>query len=538
VPSERHAFTAGRPDAAGRPDVSTEVGAREGLSSVTRGTLYLLLATLGYVALNFVARVVIVRSVSTEDWNAFSLALTLAGVIAAVGTLGLPSAIARSLPYVRTDDERRGIVRGSIVIGAGASVGSSLVLWALGPWIAASLGLPALGTALTVFPIAVGTTVAISLIAAIFQGYEDVGPNALYAQVVPPALFVAFLAAVYVAPSVGLSFESALLAYVASNVVALLLAIVYTVRRLPRLLAPGPRAPGAVGRLTRFAVPLLFVGVMSTVSGSGDTLVLGVFHPTAVGAYTVSLTLARLLQVGIGAASYIFLPVAARFLRTNDVAAIELTYVTITKWLLLLSLPLFLLFLFLPSRSLDFVYGPQYAHVIAPLQIVVLGAFVTTLLGPAANAQVAFGQTRLLAYNATAAGLLDLGLAFVLVPAYGIPGAAAAWASANIAYTGLSLAELAWITRVQPFRPHLVVPLVVTAVPVALVLAFAPVHYPLWSLPALAIGIAGLFVLVMLLTRSVDEGDRLLLGAIEGLLGRPLPLLRRLGRLGLPRSRS
>jgi O-antigen/teichoic acid export membrane protein len=526
------------PTALGRPDVSTPTGARDGLSSVTRGTLYLLLATLGYVALNFVARVVIVRSVSTQDWNAFSLALALTGVVAAVGTLGLPSAIARSLPYVHSDDERRGIVRASLIIGVVAAVGSSLVLWALGPWISSSLGLPALATALAVFPIAVGTTVAINLIAAVFQGYEDVGPNALYAQVVPPALFVAFLAAVYAAPSIGLSYETALLAYVASNVIALLLAIVYAVRRLPRLLPAGPRAPGAAGRLTRFAVPLLFVGIMSTIGGSGDTLVLGAFHPTAVGTYSASLTLARLLQVGIGAASYIFLPVAARFLRTNDVSSIELTYVTVTKWMTLLSLPLLLLFFFLPSRSLDFVYGPSYATVIAPLQLVVLGAFVSTVLGPAGNAQVAFGQTRLLAYNATVAGLLDLGLAFVLVPAYGIPGAAAAWAAANVAYTGLSLAELAWLTGVQPFRPHFVVPLAVTAVPVALVLALAPVHYPLWSLPAIGLGIAGLFVLVMILTRSVDEGDRMLLSAIEGMLGRPLPVLRRLGRLGLPRPKS
>ncbi len=517
--------------------MSTESGAREGLSSVTRGTLYLLLATLGYVALNFVARVVVVRSVTTSEWNSFSLALTLVGVVAAIGTLGLPSAIARSLPYVHSDDERRGIVRGALLIGGFAAVASSVALWAAGPWISSTLGLPELAPALEVFPIAVGTTVVIGLLAAIFQGYEDVVPNALYAQVLPPGLFVAFLAVVVVAPRIGLTYESALLAYVVANVVTLLFALIYAVRRLPRLLPQGPRAAGAAGRLWTFAIPLLFVGVMSTVSGSGDTLVLGAFHPNAVGTYTVSLTLARLLQVGIGAAAYIYLPVAARFLRSDNRSAVQLVYVTVTKWMILFSLPLLLLFFFLPSRSLDFVYGPGYATVIAPLQLVVVGAFITTLLGPAANAQVAFGQTRLLAYNATVAGLLDLGLAFVLVPKYGIPGAAIAWASANVSYTGLSLVELAWLTRVHPFRPHFVVPLVVTAVPVAAVLAVAPVHYPLWSLPVIGLAIAGLFLLVILLTRSVDEGDRLLLDAIEGLLGRPLPLLRRIGRLGVPRAR-
>jgi O-antigen/teichoic acid export membrane protein len=518
--------------------VSTASGARDGLSSVTRGTLYLLIATLGYVALNFVARVIVVRSVTTQDWNAFSLALTLVGVITPIGVLGLPNAIARSLPYAHSDDERRGIVRGSLLLGAASAVGSSLVLWALGPWITSSLGLPALGPALEVFPIAVGTTVAINLIAAIFQGYEDVGPNALYLQIVPPGLFVVFLGAVYLAPSIGLSYETALLAYVAGNVASLVLAVIYTVRRLPGHLPAGPRDSRALGPLARLAVPLMFVGVMSSLSGSGDTLVLGVFHPSAVGTYTVSLTLARLLQVGIGAAAYIFLPVAARFLRSRDHSAIQLIYVTVTKWMILFSLPLLLLFVFLPHESLDFVYGPQYDSVIAPLQLAVAGAFVSTLLGPAANAQVAFGQARLLAYNATAAAALDLGLAFVLIPAYGIPGAAAAWAAANIAYTGLSLAELAWLTGVQPFRPHFVVPLVVTAVPVAAVLALAPWHYPLWSLPVIGLGIAGLFLVVMLLTRSVDEGDRLLLGAIEGLLGRPIPFLRRIGRLGVPRRRS
>jgi O-antigen/teichoic acid export membrane protein len=518
--------------------VSTASGARDGLSSVTRGTLYLLIATLGFVALNFVARVIVVRNVTTQDWNAFSLALTLVGVITPIGVLGLPNAIARSLPYAHSDDERRGIVRGSLLVGGASAVGSSLVLWALGPWITTSLGLPDLGPALEVFPVAVGTQVAINLIAAIFQGYEDVTPNALYTQIVPPGLFVAFLGAVYLAPSIGLSYETALLAYVAGNVASLVLAVIYTVRRLPARLPPGPRDPHAMSGLTRLAVPLLFVGVMSTLSGSGDTLVLGVFHPSSVGTYTVSLTLARLLQVGIGAASYIFLPVAARYLRSHDHAAIQLIYVTVTKWMILFSLPLLLLFVFLPAQSLDFVYGPQYALVTLPLQLAVVGAFVTTLLGPAANAQVAFGQARLLAYNATAAAALDLALAFVLIPSYGIPGAAAAWATANIAYTGLSLAELAWLTRVQPFRPHFVVPLVVTAVPVALLLEFGRGHYPLWSLPVIGLGVAGLFIVVMLLTRSVDEGDRLLLGAIEGLLGRPIPLLRRIGRLGVPRQRS
>jgi O-antigen/teichoic acid export membrane protein len=518
--------------------VSESGAARDGLSSVTRGTLFLFVATLCYIGLNFVARVILVRNISPTDWNAYSFGLALYGIVVAVGTVGLPTALARSLPYASSDDQRRAMVRGALILGGAVAFFAGLLLYLLGPWLVASLHFPALGPVLVAFPIAVSATIAVTLLASIFQGYEDVTPNALFLQILPPAMFVVFLGVAYAVPPRGIDYDSALLAYAAANVGALLLAAGYTLWGLRRRLPAGPSAPGAVRELLVFAAPLLLVTAMASLTGVGDTLVLGVFNPAGVGTYANSITLSRLLLVGVGAAAYIFLPVAARLLRQKDLPAIAVTYVTVTKWMILFSLPLFLLFVFVPGRSLDLVYGPTYAVVVLPLQIVATGAFLTTALGPAANAQVAFGQTRLLAINSVIAGALDIGIAILLIPLSGLTGAAIAWATSNVAYVALSLGELAYLTGVHPFRPHFVVPLVVTAIPVAAVLLLAPWTWPLWSLPVVGIGIALLFVLVILLTRSVDEGDRMLLGALENLFGRPLPLLRRVGRLGLPRSKT
>jgi O-antigen/teichoic acid export membrane protein len=269
---------------------------------------------------------------------------------------------------------------------------------------------------------------------------------------------------------------------------------------------------------------------MGTITGTGDTIVLGIFHAGEVGTYTASLTLSRLLQIGITAASYIFLPVAARLLRLGENRSIGITYATVTKWMILISLPLFLLFFFLPSASLGFVFGTHYTSVVLPLQISVAGAFATTLLGPAASAQVAYGQTRLLATNAIVAGFLDVIVAFALVPFYGYVGAAIAWGVANAAYSLLSLVELGFLTGVHPFRWHFVAPLLCTAIPVGILLAVLQPQLPWWTLPILGLAVAALFVGCVLVTRSVDDGDRLLLDAVERLLGRPLPFVRRLGR--------
>jgi O-antigen/teichoic acid export membrane protein len=515
--------------------VESRTDVREGLSSVTRGTLLLLVATLCLVGLNFVSRVIVVRSIGA-DWSAFSFGLTLAAVLSAFGTLGLPSAVARSIPYASSDDERRAIVRGTLLIGTGAALTCSVLLFLFAPSIGSALGSSTIGVGLQFFSIAVATSIMASVIVSVFQGYEDVIPNAMFLQIVNPALFVVFLLVAILVPPFGISYTDALVTYALANVVTLVLILVYALQRLPRRLPRGPQAPGAVGRLVRFAAPLFVVGVMASITGSGDTLVLGIYHESQVGTYSASLTLARLVQIGIGAAAYIFLPVASKFLRQDDPRSIQVTYATVTKWMILVSLPLFLLFFFLPSSSLGFVYGSGYTLVVVPLQITVAGAFITTLLGPATTTQVVYGQTRLLAYNAIVAGATDLGLSFALIPTYGYSGAATAWAAANVMFGVLSLSELVLLSEVHPFRRHFVVPLVATAVPVGAVLGVARLNLPYLELIGLGLGVAALFVLLVLATRSVDDGDRLLLEAVERLVGRPLPLVRRLGRFALRRG--
>jgi O-antigen/teichoic acid export membrane protein len=510
---------------------------REGLSSVTKGTLFLLVSTLLLVGLNFVSRVLVVRSISVSDWSSFSFGLTLTGVLVAIGSIGLPSSVARSLPYVTSDDERRTIVRSTLWIGSLSALIAAVGLFLLSGPIGESLGSPGITLSLRFFPIALGSGILATLIASIFQGYEDVTPNALFVQILNPSLFVVFLTVAILLPPFGITLTDALIAYAAANAVTLGLLILYLVRRLPRHLSPGPLAPEALPRLMRFTAPLFVVGVMAAITGSGDTLILGAFHPSSVGTYTASLTLTRLVPIGIGAAAYIFLPVASRFVRRGDAGSVGVTYATVTKWMSLVSVPLFLLFFLLPSRSLEFVYGPGYAGQVVPLQVTVIGAFATTIFGPAASAQVAFGQTRLLAMNAVVAGIVDIGVALALVPAYGFVGAAIAWTSANAAYSLMCLVELGLLTRVHPFHRHFITPFLATTIPVGLVLGFWHPHVTLWGLPPLAIGIALLFVVAVLATRSIDEGDRLLLEAVERLFGRPLPFLRRLGRWALHTGR-
>ncbi len=505
-------------------------GAREGLTSVTRGTLVMMLGTLGFVAESFVSRVILIRTLSLDEWSQFSLALALAGLLTTFGSLGMTQAIARLLPFAADDGERRRLVRSAFRLILPAAAGVSVLLALLSLPIGSTFRAPELALTLEFFSVSVGLTIVGSLIASIFQGYEDVLPNALFLQVLNPILFIVFLLAADGLSPLRLTYPVALTDYLLASVLTLGGLVLYLRSRLPRLLPTGPSPPGISRGLVRFALPLFGFSILGFLTGSGDTLVLGALDRAAVGLYTADLSLARLLQVGVGSLGYIILPVTARFVRRRDTASVRVTYATATKWIVLTSLPLFLLFFFLPASSLAFVYGSAYASSPLALRLLVLGALFSTLVGPATAAQVAFGETGLLLLNTVASAAVDLGLSFALVPTFGIAGAAAAWATANALYPVLSMSQLAVLHGVHPFRRPYVVPLLLTALPLGALLLVLRAAPPLWSLPLLGLAFAAVFAAVVLATGSVDAGDELLLEAFEGILGRRLDWLRRLGR--------
>ena len=508
-------------------------GVRDGLSSVTVGTLLMLLGTLGFVGQGFISRVILARTLSPVEWGQFSLGLALAGLLSSIGTLGLPSAIARNLPFSRGDGERRSIVHSSFVVTLTSAVLVSFGLFLFGVYVGDTYGAGTLSLTIELFGVAVGLSILSTWIASVFQGYEDVLPNALFLQVVNPGLFIVFLIVALRTTSSAAFYTGALVAYVGAAVVTFVAIALYGRRRLRRRLPDGPRSPGASRTLFRFALPLFFVSALGFATGNADTLIVGIYHQASVGFYTADLSLARLVPVGVGALSYIYLPVASRFIRAGDTEAIRVTYVTATKWMVLTSLPMFVVFFFLPASSLAFVYGPAYSGTTEPLRIIVLGAFLSTLVGPASAAQVSYGQTRLLVLNNAISAGMDIVLSLLLIPGLGITGAAIAWATATFVNAFLSMAELAIWADLHPVRAHYLVPVVGTSLPFVAAFLLFTVPFPLWSLPLLVLGIALAFFGVVLVTGSIDQGDRLVLEVVERMIGRPIRLLRRVGAWGV-----
>jgi O-antigen/teichoic acid export membrane protein len=493
--------------------------------------------TVALLLLSFIGRVFVARHLpSVQEFGDFNLGLAFAGLLALVALLGLHQAMARTLAENPNPAVRRRVIRwAATVTGISAVVTSTLVYFFAGS--IASIFDPAQTAELTevfqLFSVTVGLTLMCTFLASIFQGFEDTVPNAWLNQAVQPAAFVVF---VFIFFYFHLALQGALLAWVISNVVTFLALLGYTVRRLPRYLPPGPARAELPNGMFSLSAALWGVTTLAFVTAYVDTLILGVFRPeTQVGIYSAVMTLARLILVVSAAVTYIFLPVAARLWGQRDTKTLAEVFVTTTRWMMIFTLPIFLVFVFLPSDSIAFVFGAGYITGAEALVIITIGALISVVFGPVNAALAGMGSTRPLLVSTGISAGANIVLSFALIPSYGLVGAAVAWTVARVLYPATAAAAFYLSVGVQPFRRSLGLPLGLAGVastPLFLVIPMIP--HPSWIVfPLYFVGLA-VCVAMVFVTRTVEEGDFVACRIAERVLGRPLPRLRCLMERSLP----
>lgn len=504
---------------------------RANFDSLGRGTAYVVIGTLVLLLLGFVGRVAVARHLSLGQFGDFNLGLALAGLLSLVALLGLHQAVARTVAAERDPAVRRHVIRWSATWTITMAVVSSTAVFLLASPLAHLFhsGDPAgLTLVFRVFSITIGLSLLCQFVASVFQGFEDTIPYAILYQGIQPA---AFLVLVYALFLFHLTLAGAVVAWAASYSVTLGALAVYARRHLARHLPRVPPARKLPSGLLMLAIALWGVSTLTFVTGYADTVILGLFRPeTQVGTYSAVLTLGRLTLVATGAVVFIFLPVTARLARDRNYDAIRSSFVTTARWALLLTVPLFLVFVLLPEDSLTAIYGAAYAGGggSPALIIVTLSALISVVFGPVSATLAGMGLGRPLLAATAISAVTNVTISLLFIPSAGLMGAAAAWSVARIAYPAAGLAVLQTRHGIGPWRRNLLLPLALSlaiGIPVFAVVASLP--HPSWIVfPMYFVGVL-VFLLCVFVTRSVEEGDLVIVRIAERVLGQPLPAVER-----------
>lgn len=461
----------------------------EPLLRVTRGATVVVAATLAGMGLTLGGRALFARQFSPSGYGLFSLAFTIAAVLAVVATLGLRNGVTRQVAFhgaggegPESTSKSEGDLddlpqetplydQGTIIAWgllsaavAGAVVGASLYL-AADPLARLVFEKPQYAVSLRTAGVALPFLGLIYVFTATFRGLSRTRERVLFQELLMKGSFPLLLLAVV---TLGVGFDAALLAYPASLAVTAVVYAGYT-----GVLNPGAfrtdlldrlRNVAAGGSLLRFSAPLLFASLLIQVMTWTDVLMLGYFTDArTVGVYDAVRPLVQVVPIIWGSMIFMYTPVVSELHATGSTATIRRSYFVLTKWFASATFPLVLLFVLFPSLALSTVFGPEYTAGATALQVLAVAFLFGNLSGPNGATLTALGRTRVVMYANLVAAAGNVALNLVLVPQYGLLGAAVATAAALIARNTLRAAWLYWAIDAHSFQTPLLVPMALTA---------------------------------------------------------------------------
>lgn len=417
---------------------AAERGAAEISAAARSGALNLTGAGVAAV-LGLLLTLAVTRLFSTEVAGVFFVAMTVFLIAEAAAGLGAGVGLVYLLARRRATGEAAGLravcwVAAPPALAAGFT--AAVAVWFAAPWLAAGMIPEAAGSAtgaLRAVAVFIPAAVALHLAVSAIRGLGRTRPYVVIERLTRPGLQLLAVAAVGLAAVTVAGAVSA--AWAAPYLVAAGLAVVWAVRmrrRLERAAGVRPAAPtGAdwVG-FWRFAAPRGGTGLAQVGLQRFDlVLVAALLGPVEAALYVAAsrfLVVGQLTNQAVGvAAQHRF----AALFATGDLATIRRLYHTTTAWLVLGTWPFLLLCLVFAEPVLA-VFGPAYPAAAPVMQLLCAAMLLGTGCGMVSLVLEMSGRSLPVLVLTLAALLVNVGLNLVLIPLFGLPGAAVAWAGA------------------------------------------------------------------------------------------------------------
>ncbi|OAT81213.1 oligosaccharide flippase family protein [Desulfotomaculum copahuensis] len=498
---------------------------QEALTKTTKGTFLVLCGGACGALFAFAARMLLVRHISTSDYGLYSLALAATSILSTLALAGLPEGVPRLIAYYRNRDESRvGSLTGfAVLFSLAAGIAAAAAGIAAAGFIARHLFHdPQLAAPLRILCLSLPALNWLGIIPAVYRGFGRADVKAIFQDGLRNILYLLALA---FPALLGLGFNAYLYAYPLSLIVTAAGAALFFARRPPEQTAgPIPRQYRlAAGEALGFSLPLFGTGLSFLIINWMDTLLLGYYKNAAtVGLYGAAQPPASLLQFFLGAAVFIYMPVAAQLYSHSATDELRRTYALLTKWIFSATIPFLLVMLIFAEALINTLFGPAYLPAAPALRILALGMLVHTLLGPNGAALVALGRPRLSFMDDAIAAVLNLLLNLALIPRWGLTGAATASASALAVTNVLRSWQLYALIKINPFTKTLVKSAVLSLIVLSAAGLFARrINLISIAFPVILIFISPLLqIMIMKITKSIDYEERDIINLLTGRLHR------------------
>ena len=400
------------------------------------------------------------RWVGSEFLGIYSLANSVRLISEVFGKMGMEIGVMRFVSLLNPDIEKKKIQRligsavkmtmaFSVVIMAGLLVSSGFIVTHI------LKEPPLLKIVLMVFAIAIPFNAITLVVAFATQGFKRLKYKIFITQFLNPTilLVVMIISFWFISVEVALMAPMLVSSIIGFIVMFAVLKKLTGVKNQQLLKAPFDR------ELLVFSYPLMFVTILLTLMHWMDILMLGAFtNASTVGLYHPAARTAGLLQALLVSFLSIYSPMIAQFHAKSDQKNMSGSYKLVSRWLLTFSIPVALIFLVYPKKVM-LLFGAEYLPSANILMVLTAATFIHAILGAAQSTLSMTGHTRLVLWNAIGAFVINIILNIILIPNYGMIGAAWATLISLFVISLLRVLEVRWILKLTFFSTKMIKPI-------------------------------------------------------------------------------
>lgn len=402
----------------------------DALTTVASGGALVLGGKIVAVGLGFLTQFVMARWLLTDAYGSVILTLTVMNVAVMLAQFGLDDGVMRKVPeHEDSPAEVRGVVRAGFRIAAFTGVVIAIGLLAFAPMIASQVfNDSSLTSLLRIAAVGIPFTVMGQVAVSAARGVRSARPHLYANHLLQPSARLVLITVLVVT---GLGAVGAVL----GKIVAMMLSSVFAFGFAYRVLPSWDGVPPV--QMNRsilvFSLPLIAMQGTNFLISNADTFMIGYYlQSDQVGIYNIAFQLRNGLVILLVASGFLLPPVLTRLQVNENYDELRTIYRSVTRWVLFVTLPVFLVLFTFPSLILSMLFGEAYAAGATALRILAIGGFASAAMGANTMSLIGLGANRKVMYITVLSALVNVVLNVALIPLFGVLGAAVASTTATV----------------------------------------------------------------------------------------------------------
>jgi O-antigen/teichoic acid export membrane protein len=400
----------------------------------------------------FLSQVIVARILGVEVFGLYVLGFAAVKICEIIARLGLNTGGMRFVSIYKDTNPSK--LKGILVSATGITFLNGIliggVLYFSSDWIAQHVFRKSeLANYLQLFAYGIPFVATMTVVSFLLQGFHTMKYTVYTREFVQPITNILLMAGFYY---LGFHLEGIIYAFILSHLIALVAGIFYFNRIFPQSMNKDIKPDYEFKKLISYSTPLLFIGFLHYFLLWTDTLMLGFLSTSKdVGIYRAASQIPLVMAFFPVAVSAIYAPLAADLFQRKEMQRLSSILKITTRWVSYATVPIFIFIVF-SAKDILMIFGKEYSETgYIVLIILSFGQLINCVTGDVGYTLTMTGKQKIELVNSVGLVFLNVLLNLLLIPEYGVMGAAISSGVSVALVNIIRLLEIHFIYKMVPF---------------------------------------------------------------------------------------